>query len=651
MMRKGAGGKREEIHGTGCKVPSLPTYGQWIFIFIFSHHKYTDTMAVASLLPVANTKRRRRRQPHHVSSGLSLLFICIFLLGCHCVDVTSQEIVASDNNDTTEQKITNEVTLDVASAATARRLIKRMKEVKSEIDKNNAHADDDEDDDSDGGVKSWDTLIQLLDHLASSSEQANNNESDNNDISLPNIHHHHLTQNEARKRALYWLSHQDTYEQKEVGKGFLHRYALAVIYFSLEGDSWNRCSSSSHSGTGSIKANDCPTDNERYLSSASHRLWDGVNGNRDDTITWLDLSNRNVYSERFLPLELTLLSPTLELLWVSENPDLSGTLPEYMGEFQKLVSLNVHKTSVGGTLPDSLYTLRKLSSLRLYKSKFTGSISPDIQNMGRLKWLWIHENEFTGVVPEEIGRLKKLEGVTLHGNKFDPIVKQVVKEEAKQEGEEKNTQAIQDKINELKAELERRKTQDKINELKEELARRKTQDKANELKEKLARRRSVEELQEQESQQEDKTLRRKLTDVDEKEDSKLEALNHHKTENDASDTIEVKETKEDPPKTDSQPQSDEKNDAEVTLRDKDNQNESTETEDWKSALKSDIIPESLCSLMKQKKLKHLWTDCEEDSLAQNEGSDLAIKNGNHACSCCTQCFPKKHHTANAAAIE
>lgn len=548
----------------------------------------------------------------------------------------------------TEKKITNEVTLDVASAATARRLIKRMTEVKGDIEKNSGH-DDDDDDSDDVGMKSWDTLIQLLDHLASASEQANSNNNDNNDndTSIQNIDHHHLTQNEARKRALYWLSHQDTYEQKEVGKGFLHRYALAVIYFSLEGDSWNRCSSSSHSGTGSIKANDCPTDNERYLSSASHRLWDGVNGNRDDTITWLDLSNRNVYSERFLPLELALLSPTLELLWVSENPDLSGTLPEYMGEFQRLASLNVHKTSVGGTLPDSLYTLRKLSSLRLYKSKFTGSISSNIGDMGRLKWLWIHENEFTGVVPEEIGRLKKLEGVTLHGNQFVPIVK----EEAKQEGEERNTQAIQDKINELKAELARRKTQDKINELKEELARRKTQDHINELKEELARRRSVAEVQEQESQQEDKTLHRKLTDVDEKEDTKLEGLNHHKTEIGASDTNEGKDAKEDLSKTDSQPQPDEKNDTEVTLGDKDKQNESAETEDWKSTLKNDIIPESLCSLMKQKKLKHLWTDCEEDAIDQNEGSELAIKDGNHACSCCTRCFPKKHYTANAAAIE
>jgi len=608
---------------------------------------------MTSPLPV--TKKRRRRQRYHAPQGLnslSLLLLCIFLFGCHCVDVTSQEadnVINSDNNND-KTKLSTEVTLDVASAEMARRLIKRMKEVKDSLEKKN---DDDDDDSDDVGRKSWDTLIKVMDHLASSSstsEQTDKEANNNNDTTtIQNIHHHHLTQNEARKRALYWLSHQDTYEQKEVGTGFLHRYALAVIYFSLEGDSWNRCSSASHSGTGSIKANDCPTDNERYLSSASHRMWDGVNGNRDDTITWLDLSNRNVYSEQFLPLELTLMSPTLELLWVSENPDLSGILPEYMGEFQKLESLNVHKTSVGGALPDSLYTLRKLSSLRLYKSKFSGSISSNIGNMGRLKWLWIHENEFTGVVPEEIGKLKKLEGMTLHGNKFVPIVKEEV-QEVEKSVQELNHEELEKKVHELKKELAMRKVQE-VEKRVQELTHEELEKKVQELKEELAMRKGEEVMaqkKEEETPKEDETrFRRKLTDVDEKKDTKLENMNV------ASDTTEVKDAKEDakddPLKTESHPKLDEKNDAEVTLEGKDKPTESTETKYWKSALKGNIIPKSLCSLMKQKKLKHLWTDCEEDALDQNGGSsDLVVKDSVHACSCCTRCFPKKDHTANAA---
>jgi hypothetical protein len=526
---------------------------------------------VTSSLPV--TKRRRRRShpsraaPPCLLNSLSLLLLIIFVLECrYCIDASSQEIPTDKNGNNDNNnflKLENQVTLDVASAAMARRLIKRMKEVQDAA----AAAAATNDNGNDVVVRqSWDTLIQLLDHLASSSSSSEQNTTT---TTLQNIHHHHLTQNESRKRALYWLSHQDTYDQKETGTGFLHRYALAVIYFSLEGDSWNRCSSSSHSGTGSIlAASPCPSDNERYLSSTSHRLWDGINGNRDDTITWLDLSNRNVYSEQFLPLEFTLLSPTLELVWISENPDLSGTLPDYMGEFQKLESFNVHKTNVGGTLPTSLYTLRKLSSLRLYKSNFTGSISSEIGNMGRLKWLWIHENKFTGVVPEEMGGLKKLEGVTLHGNQFVPIV------------------------------VDKKKKEEEVQEEEEEKL-------ANELL-----------------------------------------------------SVQLQREEEDAAKTDLQPKPNEENDADVTQNNEEKQEDestTTETQDWTSTLKGNIIPESLCSLMTQKKLKHLWTDCEEDALDQNGqdgGSDLdlVIKEGVHACSCCTRCFPKKDQKANIAAV-
>lgn len=563
-------------------------------------------MVTSTLLPVV-TKRRRRRSHYPcplLNSSLSFLLLIIFVFfGCHdCIAASSQETPPDDNNnDDNNDKNnvsklfeTNQVTLDATSAAIAQRLIQRMKEVQdadaasAAAKKNDEKNDDAAKKNDDVAVvvrQSWDTLIQVLDHLASSSTSEQNS----NSTIIETIHHHHLTQNEARQRALYWLSHQDTYDQKEVGIGFLHRYALAVIYFSLEGDSWNRCSSSSHSGTGSITASSpCPSDNERYLSSTSHRMWDGINGNRDDTITWLDLSNRNVYSDHFLPLEFTLLSPTLELVWISENPDLRGTIPEYIGEFTNLESLNVHKTNVGGVLPNSLYTLPKLSSLRLYRANFTGSISSNIGNMRRLKWLWIHENGFTGVVPEEMGTLKKLEGVTLHGNQFVPI----------SIGDKMLVEKVQEK------------------EVEEEV---------------------VEEVEEEETSKENRNLRRKLDD-----------------DVDVKKVIDI--TNEDATVTDSQPQTDEKNDADVTLESEEKQEveSTTEIEDWTYTLKGNIIPESLCLLMKKKKLQHLWTDCEEDAFEQDvqDGrTDMVIKEGVHACSCCTRCFPKKDRKADITAVE
>ena len=291
---------------------------------------------------------------------------------------------------------------------------------------------------------SWNIMLQVL---QSSFLNIKPNSDDTNNFSKDNNFHVSSPQEEkGRMDALHWLVHEDTVlsnndnnlSEGEYDRGLLQRYALATIYFSMGGDDWNRCSQKKQQGdadaTVIIADNDkdttttgststCESDEERYLSPYSHYKWSGIKG-KDGYVSWLDLSDQNLrsYSTFFLPLEITLLSPKLELLWISDNPKLSGTLPTYLGEFTSLVSLSVYNTSVAGSIPTTIYTsLSKLNSLRLYKSKFTGSISEDIQNLTGLKWLWLHGNSFTGSIPREIGKLINLEGVTLHGNNFEVV--------------------------------------------------------------------------------------------------------------------------------------------------------------------------------------------------------------------------------------
>ncbi|KAL7546148.1 hypothetical protein ACHAWF_013289 [Thalassiosira exigua] len=225
-------------------------------------------------------------------------------------------------------------------------------------------------------------------------------------------------EDEGRRRAVRWLAHED-----ELSKGgkmsaghydrlLLERYALATIYFAAGGDLWTTCSRNQES--------QCENDEARWLSPASHIGWSGING-KDDRVTWLDLSGRGLVSDSYLPPELAIVGPRLELLWTSENPDLSGTLPDCLGEFNALVTLGAYKTSMSGTIPESIYQLPKLSAIRLYKSNFEGTISSKIGKAGELKWFWIHDNHFSGTIPESMGKLLKLEGATLHGNDFAPF--------------------------------------------------------------------------------------------------------------------------------------------------------------------------------------------------------------------------------------
>lgn len=140
----------------------------------------------------------------------------------------------------------------------------------------------------------------------------------------------------------------------------------------------------------------------------------------DGKVTMLDISNRGLVGSTFLPPELLLLGPSLELLWVHDNIALSGSLPTYLcgNSFPILASLSVHTTSLTGIIPRSIYTLSKLSSLR----------SSNIGQLTNLKWLWIHDNGFTGTVPVELGLLSKLEGLTLHNNNFESVLEYNVTE-------------------------------------------------------------------------------------------------------------------------------------------------------------------------------------------------------------------------------
>ena len=242
--------------------------------------------------------------------------------------------------------------------------------------------------------------------------------------------------NFARKKALHWLS-SDEYAQTlanestahtDEGEGkkkkqnqLLQRYALATIYYSTSQNEWTSC--------GAIDTTSpCDNNDHRYLSSSNHLSWEGING-KNGLVTWLDLNTKNLSNHcpsdntlveyDVLPLELTLLSPSLELLWLHSNP-LCGTIPSYIGEFTSLQSLSVYSTNMSGILPESIYDIEKLSSIRLYKSHFSGGISANIKELKNLKWLWIHENEFTGPLPE-LESLTLLEGITLHGNQFTNV--------------------------------------------------------------------------------------------------------------------------------------------------------------------------------------------------------------------------------------
>ena len=227
-------------------------------------------------------------------------------------------------------------------------------------------------------------------------------------------------------QALRWLSENTSARENlrdtapiDADTDLAQRYALAVLYFATGGDSWKECSQDVTSK--------CESSDGSGLQSSAHFLSDGpvcswfgltcANDQKKGIVTWIDLSKNGLSGS--IPNELSLLSDNLQLLWLSGNPELGGTLPpQWIGKMKHLQSLSVFDSAISGTIPDSLYDLSKLSSLRVYGSKLEGTISTKIGQLKNMQWLWMHGCQFTGNIPTELGSFKKLEALTMHGNAF-----------------------------------------------------------------------------------------------------------------------------------------------------------------------------------------------------------------------------------------
>ncbi|MEM8526180.1 MAG: HYR domain-containing protein [Bacteroidota bacterium] len=103
------------------------------------------------------------------------------------------------------------------------------------------------------------------------------------------------------------------------------------------------------------------------------------------------------------------------LLTLEEN-NLTGILPNSIGDLNQLEWLDLRKNNISGSLPERITELSKLEILLLKKNNLTGSIPTSIGNLEKLKWLVLDENELSGEIPKSIGQLTRLENLGLSEN-------------------------------------------------------------------------------------------------------------------------------------------------------------------------------------------------------------------------------------------
>ncbi|CAM0955368.1 unnamed protein product [Alopecurus aequalis] len=102
----------------------------------------------------------------------------------------------------------------------------------------------------------------------------------------------------------------------------------------------------------------------------------------------------------------------LQLLDLSQNKNLGGSLPSSIGTLSNLQNLILAGCSFSGEIPQEIGQLSQLIFLYLNSNRFTGPIPSSLGNLSKLYWLDLGENMLNGELPVFNGTNPGLDNLT-----------------------------------------------------------------------------------------------------------------------------------------------------------------------------------------------------------------------------------------------
>ena len=170
--------------------------------------------------------------------------------------------------------------------------------------------------------------------------------------------------------------------------------ALMALYHATNGDGWAR----------------------RDNWGMGDRLddWHGVTTDADGRVVRLNLSSNELSGS--IPEALGNLS-ALTILRLANN-ELSGSIPEGLGRLTALTSLHLDNNELSGSIPEGLRGLSTLTDLHLDNNKLSGSIPEALGGLTTLTDLHLDNNKLSGSIPEALGDLSALTYLHLDNNEL-----------------------------------------------------------------------------------------------------------------------------------------------------------------------------------------------------------------------------------------
>ena len=167
-----------------------------------------------------------------------------------------------------------------------------------------------------------------------------------------------------------------------------------------------------HEGTGA----QCAPLSDREILEVFYDATGGTNWFRSDN--WLS----NTPLREWYGVEVDGQGRVVELR-LRDN-GLRGSIPQELGSFADLRTLDLHHNELSGPIPPELGNLTNLRYLNLHGSwerdaqRLTGPIPPELGDLGNLRKLDLNLNHLTGPIPPELGNLAGLARLNLRANRL-----------------------------------------------------------------------------------------------------------------------------------------------------------------------------------------------------------------------------------------
>lgn len=190
----------------------------------------------------------------------------------------------------------------------------------------------------------------------------------------------------------------DDWTKDPVSRQMIELYALAVFYFSTNGNDWDGNTRWLQSSA------DNPCDYEG-VTCAQHTVSQDETNTGFSVISGLDLEEAGL--QGMLPSEISLLRGLLSLELGTNY--LTGTLPTDFSQLILLEDLKLENNELSSTIPNEWRNMMSLISLNLQDNDLSGGL-PDslISGWSSVESLSLYENSFTGPIPTAIGTLGSL---------------------------------------------------------------------------------------------------------------------------------------------------------------------------------------------------------------------------------------------------